>query len=313
MGRGGGGGGGRSHGGGGRSHGGRSFGSSSSRSRGGSRTRSSAHTYHSSGPSHYHGPRVYHRHYYGGGGGTVIGGILGSIILIIVLIAFISLLWIALSANTGSRSAGVSKSTVNREKIMPPQAFDRDCVLDGLGWLYSAAETKKGMEQFYKMTGVQPYLYISDNVNGSKHPGSMELEQFSDEIYDELAQGNESCILLMFFEWYDSDVTTYYTAGRAAQAVMDDEACDILCDYAESLYTSDLDDDGYFSEIWKRTGSRIMEVTPTMASRIPMILCAVLALAAIIGGVTALKLKYKREKERAAETERIMNTPIDRL
>jgi len=313
MGRGGGGGSHRSHGGGGRSHGGRSFGSGSSRHRGGSAgTSRNFSSYHAT-PRPPRGPStVYHRHYYGGTG-SMAGGMIGILAAVLITLFIIGCCLPLLLASHTSAGASVSKSTVVREKLTPKEAFDSDCIIDELGWLNSAPQAKKGMEQFYKQTGIQPYLYIADNVNGGKYPDNSEIEQFSDEIYDKMSGGNETCVLLLFFEWYDSDVSVYYTAGSAAQTVMDDEACDILCDFAEALYTSDLDDDAYFREIWIRTAERIMKVTPTLASRLPMIIIAIVVIVVVICAVAALHMKYKREKARAEETERILNSPIDRL
>lgn len=85
-------------------------------------------------------------------------------------------------------------------------------------------------------------------------------------------------------------------------------------DYVADLYTnSSYSDEEYFGAIFEKTGKRIMTVTPTVASRIPMMVGGVVIIALAIGAIAALKAKHKRDAEKAAETERILNSPIDRI
>lgn len=56
-----------------------------------------------------------------------------------------------------------------------------------------------------------------------------------------------------------------------------------------------------------------MTITPTVASKIPVIAGGLVAIAAMVIGPKALKAKHKRDAEKAAETERILKTPIDRI
>ena len=44
-----------------------------------------------------------------------------------------------------------------------------------------------------------------------------------------------------------------------------------------------------------------------------MIVGGLVVVAAMVIGLKALKAKHKRDAEKAAETERILNTPIDRI
>lgn len=250
-----------------------------------------------------------HYHYgYGGYGGygrsTSALGIVLAVIAILVIIGFVMLF--AVDNNT-------IKSTIEREPIKPVNSFAGDCLIDNLNWIMDKKTVLAGMHKFYSETGVQPYLYIDDNVHGDKHVSERDLHNFAEELYNEYAAPNEQCIILLFFEWKDSDVTTYYIAGKGAQSVMDDEACDILLDYTEGLYTSDLSDEEYFSAIFVKTANRIMSVSPTLASRIPLMIGGVVVCALIVAIVVLVNMKHKRDKEKAEETERILHTPVDRL
>ena len=314
MGRGGGGGGGgRSTGGG---SGSRSFGGTSSHSHRGGSSSSGSRSRGGSSHSYYRssGPRVTnHYHYgpsYGYGGGyrsPRAGYGCGTwLVTILVLVIFI---FIVLQMSGGS----VSKSTVERERLEPYAAFDRDCIDDGAHWLTDRNTLLKGMESFYKETGVQPALAVYEEISGERYLDDSEIESFMQGEYDSLI-GHERGLLVLFCEYADSDWYAYYMAGEDAQTVMDSEACDILMDYVHDLYTrDDLSDEVFFSEVFRKTGDRIMSVTPTVASRMPLIVGGVVVVALAFAGVSALKAKHKRDAEKAKETERILNMPIDRI
>lgn len=307
MGRGGGGGGGsRSSGGG---HSSRSFGGTSSHSsRGGGSSSSSR----GGGSFSYGGPRVsHHYHHYGGGyryGYSRPAGPMGTLITAVVLLFIIG---VFLYAVTGGGS--VAKSTVERERLKPYASFDKGAIDDDAGWVHDKKALLRGMESFYKDTGVQPAISIHTDIGGKRYLPDSEIEDFMTDTYDGLI-GHERGLLLLFCEYADSDWYAYYMAGEDAQTVMDSEACDILMDYVADLYTnSSYSDEEYFGAIFEKTGKRIMTVTPTVASKIPMMVGGVVVIALVIGAVAALKAKHKRDAEKAAETERILNSPIDRI
>lgn len=301
------------------SSGGRSFGGTSSHSsRGGSSFSSSrgGSSYRSSSRSYYSGPRVtHHYHHYGPsvytGGGVHYGGtgFLSSIVTAIIIIVMILIVFGAIAGSGGS----VTKSTVEREALKPYASFDRNAIDDQANWIHDKKTLQKGMESFFKKTGVQPALIICEDINGEKYVSDSEVEEFMEGEYDELV-GNERGLLLLFCEYADSDWYAYYMAGEDAQTVMDSEACDILMDYVHSLYTdSSLSDEEFFAAVFEKTGNRIMTVTPTVASKIPLVVAGIVILGLLFAGVSALKAKHKRDAEKAKETERILNTPIDRI
>ena len=47
-------------------------------------------------------------------------------------------------------------------------------------------QTISGLKHFYNETGVQPYLYLTDTINGSHFPTEQDLEAFATDLYDEL-------------------------------------------------------------------------------------------------------------------------------
>lgn len=310
MGRGGGGGGG------GRSFsgsGGRSFGGSSSHSsRGGSSRGGSSRSY-SHSPS-YSGPRVTHHHHYGpsyGYGRTVyVGGGRWNIISTIIALFIVAVILIAVA---GAAGGNVARSTVEREPLKPYASFNKEAWDDDAGWIHDRNALRKGMESFYKQTGIQPALAIYEEIDGERYLSDSKIEAFMTEEYDRLI-GHERGLLLLFCEYADSDWYAYYMAGEDAQTVMDSEACGILMDYVSDLYTNDsYSDEEFFGAVFEKTAGRIMAVTPTMASKVPVIVIGIVAITLGGFGVKALKMKHKRDAEKAKETERILQSPIERL
>lgn len=298
----------------------RSFGgtsSHSSRGGGSSRSYSRGGVSHSSGPhvsGSYHHHTYHHHHYgpgysrtyvYGGAGGRI----LSTFITLFVLMFMLVVLFLAVSENSGN----ITKSTVEREALKPYASFNKDCYDDQAGWIHDRKTLLKGMESFYKKTGVQPALVICEDINGERYVRDSVVESCMEQEYDELI-GHERGVLLLFAEYADSDWYAYYMAGGDAQTVMDSEACDILIDYVHSCYTNQsYSDEEFFSAVFEKTGSRIMEKTPTVASKIPVMVFGLVIIIAIFAGLKALKMRHKREAERAAETERILNSDINHI
>lgn len=230
--------------------------------------------------------------------------------LVITGIFIIMMLFILLPL---TKNLNVEKSTVVREAIQPLEPFNKDCIDDELDWITTKSKVLTGMETFYKETGVQPLLVITDNIDGNDNPSNAEIEAYCNTKYDTFMDENEGGILLLFCEWSESEYSTYYLAGESAQTVMDSEASEVMLDFADALYTSDLSDEEYFSEIFAQTADRIMTVTPTFASKLPAILIAFVIMVALIVGYNAYIKKIQRDKEKAEETERILNTPLEKL
>ena len=51
-------------------------------------------------------------------------------------------------------------STINREKIENPVAYDNNCIRDELGYIENQGKLSKNLKNFYNKTGIQPYIYL---------------------------------------------------------------------------------------------------------------------------------------------------------
>ena len=208
------------------------------------------------------------------------------------------------SANQGSGK--ITVSTIRRTKLESGVVHETGYYTDELGWISKSSTLTKGMRNFYKRTGVQPYLYITDTILGTHYPSNDQLDRFAAETYDALFT-DEGHLLLIFFE-YDSQYTTWYIVGKAAGTVVDSEAADILLDYIDRYYFSDLNDEEMFSKAFDEASKRMMTITvsPWVYVGVTFLVLVILIVALIWWAIA--KRKKREEEERMQE---ILNTPLE--
>jgi len=207
-----------------------------------------------------------------------------------------------------SGASGVTRSTVARTPLPKTETVETGYYTDELGWIGNVTALQAGMKNFYKATGVQPHLYITDSIDGSYAPSREELEAWMTRTYDELFQ-DEGHLLLLFLE-HGEEYSTWYMGGRQAKTVMDQEASDILLDYIDRYYYSDMTDEAMFSKAFDDAGKRIMTV---YKSPWPPVL--------ITGGVVVIliillrfwRARQEQKNLEAEQTERILSTPLESI
>jgi uncharacterized membrane protein len=247
----------------------------------------------------------------GNGGGC--GGC-GCLVAIIVLIVAI-ILFSALTSNFGSLFSRpeadfeITKSTIQREALPKGSVNETDYYYDELDWIGNETKLLSGLRYFYQKTGVQPFLYITDNVNGSNYPSMSQLDDFANTLYDELFT-DEAHLLFVFFE-FNEGYMTRYVAGTQAKTVIDTEAGDILLDFIDRNYYDDsLDDETFFSKSFSEAADRIMDVTRSPWINVMMVFgVAVIAVVLFIWWRSHKKQKDLEEKR----TQEILNTPLDKF
>ena len=239
----------------------------------------------------------------GRGGGSGCGGCLTGILIIIILVAILAFV---LSMNGGS-DYDVTSSTIQREPLPAGSVTETGYYTDELNWIKNSTKLTSGMKNFYQKTGVQPYLYITDSVDGNHYPTAAELETFANQKYDELFT-DEAHLLLIFFEYEPSNYYTWCITGIQAKTVIDSEAVDILLDYVDLYYYTNLDEDEMFSKTFDEAGKRIMNVT--MSPWISVwIVVGVLAI--IIIGFIWWRSRKKQRNLEAEQTRQILETPLE--
>ncbi|MBQ9846046.1 MAG: hypothetical protein IJO54_08220 [Oscillospiraceae bacterium] len=171
---------------------------------------------------------------------------------------------------------------------------------DELGWIDNPSVLTDGMEYFYEKTGVQPHLYITDNVGGDFYDYA---ETFANSKYDQLFT-DEAHLLLIFHEkdgWYD----TYCLSGSTADTVIDSQARVILLDEIDSnYYDSSMDDNQFFSKSFEDAADKIMKKNPSYTGGIIIFLLVFLA-------ALAAEL-YLRKKEKQAKRDKELKEMLEK-
>lgn len=233
---------------------------------------------------------------------TPLGGTLSIVLAIIVIVAGL----IAARPN-------IQQSTVERSKLDSSLCTKVDTwYQDDINWIHDEKTLLKGLKTFYDKTGVQPYLWITDNINGKAKPNTSDFETALKSKYSELFK-DEGHVIVCFMESSPSVYATYYWAGSAAKGVIDDEAGEILLDVIDSKYTSDLSDEEMFSKSFSDAATRMMKVGRTTKQYIILAVAVIAGLGIIVGFIFLLKAKRKSDAEEAEERERILNTDINEM
>lgn len=204
----------------------------------------------------------------GGCSGCAGGGCFSGIFTMIIIFVLFNFIWgiIPGNNNTAVETVQVNSSTIEREAIEKGLVNKTDYYEDDLGWIKNPKQLEEGLQYFYDKTNVQPFVYITDNINGDPNPAPEEIDEFSSDLYDELFT-DEAHLLLVHFENYDQyqyEYSYHTVYGSQAKVLMDDEAETILFDYLDYHYGRDPDqvsEEQFFSEAFEDTADRIMSVT----------------------------------------------------
>lgn len=203
-------------------------------------------------------------------------------------------------------------STINREKIENPIPYDNNCIKDELGYVENTSKLSKNLKNFYNKTGIQPYIYLK----------SYDETLTSDSQKDNYAQNwyeqnidNEDTFLFVYYEDQDPNEIGYmaYVNGKQVTSVMDSEAVNIFWNYIDRYWTDDsLSTVEVFTKTFNSTANTIMEKSTT-SNDIIKIICIIVGIIIVISGIIyILRMKFKRDKEKAKETVEILKTPLDK-
>ncbi|WP_292594526.1 hypothetical protein [Mesotoga sp. UBA5847] len=240
----------------------------------------------------------------GCGGCSGIG--FGVIIVAVVLVILVSSGAFSSCGRTNT-NVEITRSTIAREPLPKGSVNETPYYTDELGWINNQTTLLDEMRYFYQKTGVQPYLFITDTVNGSHFPRVEDLAAFAESLYDDLFTDEAHC-LLVFFEYGDAYMDRY-VCGSQAKTVIDDEAADILLDYIDKYYYYEgLSDEEFFSKAFRDAADRIMTVT--RSPWIPVFI--IIGIIALIALLLFWWSNVKKQKNiEAKRTQEILNTPLE--
>lgn len=263
---------------------------------------SSMHHYHHTPPPPRRGYYGYRRNVY-----TSSSSGLGTLIACLIVFAVVIFSFFMIASDDSDVT-----STINREKIENPIPYDNNCIKDELGYVENTSKLSKNLKNFYNKTGIQPYIYLK----------SYDETLTSDSQKDNYAQNwyeqnidNEDTFLFVYYEDRDPNEIGYmaYVNGKQVTSVMDSEAVNIFWNYIDRYWTDDsLSTVEVFTKTFNSTANTIMEKSTT-SNDIIKIICIIVGIIIVIGGIIyILRMKFKRDKEKAKETVEILKTPLDK-
>ena len=262
----------------------------------------SMHHYHHTPPPPRRGYYGYRRNVY-----TSSSSGLGTLIACLIVFAVVIFSFFMIASDDSDVT-----STINREKIENPIPYDNNCIKDELVYVENTSKLSKNLKNFYNKTGIQPYIYLK----------SYDETLTSDSQKDNYAQNwyeqnidNEDTFLFVYYEDQDPNEIGYmaYVNGKQVTSVMDSEAVNIFWNYIDRYWTDDsLSTVEVFTKTFNSTANTIMEKSTT-SNDIIKIICIIVGIIIVIGGIIyILRMKFKRDKEKAKETVEILKTPLDK-
>ena len=250
-----------------------------------------------------------YRRTYHGGNGMGCGGTIVSMMALVILC--IVLLFAFNTVNRGDGFGGSSTaSTIERTKLDTDNAYINDCVIDELGWFDSPSRTGGRLQDFWKETGVQPYIILKayDPNLATDDQKTEWAEEYYDSHFD-----TENIFLYVYFGEMDADNDVGYMTyvnGAQTSSVMDSEAIEIFWNNIDKNWYSDMSTDDLFVDAFNSTGKTIMKVHRSKADVIKWVLIFAVVGVGSLTVVNLVKQKNKRAKEKAEEERRILETPI---
>lgn len=243
----------------------------------------------------------------GGGGGNK-GCIWFMVAVWVLLILVLASGSFSSCSSEISSSSSIAASTVERQPLSSDAARQTGYYTDADGsWISNASRLEDGMRDFYKQTGVWPYLYILPN---GQTTSTSALTPKAEELYDQLFN-DEAHFLLVFCDNGKGGYNCGYTVGSEAKTIMDDEAIGILSDYLDRYYRDmSLSEEEIFSKTFSKTADRIMSKT---TSPVPFAAGGI-AVVAVCG--TVIYVVWRRNQRKADESKRmqeILNTPLEKF
>lgn len=262
----------------------------------------SMHHYHHTPPPPRRGYYGYRRNVY-----TSSSSGLGTLIACLIVFAVVIFSFFMIASDDSDVT-----STINREKIENPIPYDNNCIKDELGYIENQGKLSKNLKNFYNKTGIQPYIYLKSY--DETLTGDSQKDNYAQNWYEQNID-NEDTFLFVYYEDQNPNEIGYmaYVNGKQITSVMDSEAVNIFWNYIDRYWTDDsLSTVEVFTKTFNSTANTIMEKSTT-SNDIIKIICIIVGIVIVIGGIIyILRMKFKRDKEKAKETVEILKTPLDK-
>lgn len=236
-----------------------------------------------------------------GGGAGCLTGSFATFLIIFLVIVFMLMLFSSMDSGSGD----VTASTVSREPLSAGSVDLTGYYEDSTGLIRRSSVLQSGMKHFYDKTGVQPFLYVTQTINGDPDPDNATLEAYAQQLYSELFT-DSGHFLLLVYDPGDDGFLYYYIPGNASKTVLDGEALEIFEGYLfqESDEYLSGSAEAYFSDVFELTADRIMSVTVN-----PMVYVA--GIAVVLAILWLLYRWWRKAKEQKNKENEHMQHVLD--
>lgn len=224
------------------------------------------------------------------------------------MIILLCILFVCLFGNAGRPSEPVSIK--DREKLSLDIGYNNNCIIDELGWFDNIPSASRGLQTFYDKTGIQPFIVLK--AYDSTLTTDIAKQKYAEDWYDEHID-NEGTFLYMYFAEKNQDEDVgymVYVNGKQISTVMDAEAIDVFWNYLDNQWYTDKTTDDMFVSVFSMTANNIMKHHTNGWDVMKTVIIVACVIGVIVLGIYAMKLHRKHQKERAEETQRILETPL---
>lgn len=249
----------------------------------------------------------------------------GIVKVIIILVVIICLVVSFQSCSASMDGFSVTKHQgLGKTAITPLAEFRADCVVDEDNWFADPYQVGKDLKTFYDQTGIQPYVLI--HAPDSSLISDAMKESYADAWYSEHIE-HEGALLYVYFAERNPDIEGYAVliGGSATKAFFDSAATDAFWDTYDSYYfNTSISEEDLIVKTFEDTAEICLSSTTTTVTKesglsaalnkLVIGLIVVVVIIIVVAVVLKLvKMKHERAAAQAAETERILNTPLEKL
>lgn len=237
---------------------------------------------------------------------------MGSLIAVFLVVWVVFAIINSIASDSGAfagASGGIQSSSVDREKLPDTMTKETAYYQDDLDWIGSSHDLEKGMKYFYRTTGVFPYLWITDNVDGDSWPSDEKIDEKLNSMYDALFE-DEGHAIIMYLDAGGGRYITRCLRGASAKTVLDDEATEILLDYLDAYASSDLDDETYFATCFTKAADRMMSRTTNRMDAVRVIAVVAGIVIVVIAAIWFFIRRRKLKLEQAKVDKDILNSKL---
>lgn len=214
---------------------------------------------------------------------------------------------------------GTQQSNTIERARYEGQISKTDWYQDNLNWISNKHVLIRGLEEFYKATGIQPYVVFEPynsaywNADGSANADAMDAHL--ETVYNNTFTDEAHFIFAYFSCEVDSkkemEGEFRYLSGYSADTIMDSEALKMFWGFfQENYYNTSLSLESMIADTFTDTATRIMS-SPTNAYDAAVAMIWVSGIVLAIFGLSKIsKTVARRRREKEAYNKQILEVPL---